>query len=179
MDAMRDPGHNATSLSDEPAMKPTLSRLPALFLLCAAAFAAPAMAADASVDARLKARGIQFEVDADGDYKVTYSYKQENRTQLVFVSGRTEQINGMSVREVFSPAGRVAADGIDGAKALALLADSRGKKLGSWEISGDVLYFVIKLPDSIDGATLEAAMDIASETADNQEIELSGDKDEL
>ena len=72
-----------------------------------------------------------------------------------------------------------AADGIDGVKAMALLADSRSKKLGSWEISGDVLYFVIKLPDSIDGAALEAAMDIASETADNKEIELSGDKDEL
>jgi len=160
-------------------MKPTLSRLPAVLVLCAATLAMPALAADASVDARLKARGVQFEVDADGDYKVTYSYKQENRTQLVFVSGRTEQVNGISIREVFSPAGRVAADGIDGAKAMALLADSRSKKLGSWEISGDVLYFVIKLPDSIDGAALEAAMDIASETADNKEIELSGDKDEL
>jgi hypothetical protein len=179
MDAMRDPGHNVPSPTDEPPMKPTLSRLPTALLLCTVALATPALAADASVDARLKARGIQFEVDADGDYKVTYSYKQENRTQLVFVSGRTEAVNGMSVREVFSPAGRVAADGIDGAKALALLADSRSKKIGSWEISGDVLYFVIKLPDSVDGAGLEAAMDIAAETADNQEIELSGDKDEL
>lgn len=139
----------------------------------------PVLAADASVDARLTARGIQFEVDGDGDYKVTYSYQQENRSQLVFVSGRTEQVNGISIREVFSPAGRVAADGIDGTKALALLADSRSKKLGSWEIAGDVLYFVIKLPDSIDAAALEAAMDIASETADNKEIELSGDRDDL
>lgn len=160
-------------------MKPMPFRLPAALLLCTAALATPAHAADASVDARLKARGIQFEVDEDGDYKVTYSYKQENRTQLVFVSGRAEQVNGISVREVFSPAGRVAADGIDGSKALALLADSRSKKIGSWEISGDVLYFVIKLPDSVDAAALEAAMDIASETADNQEIQLSGDKDEL
>lgn len=160
-------------------MKPTLSCLPAALLLCAATLAPSALAADASVDARLTARGIQFEVDQDGDYKVTYSYKQENRTQLVFVSGRTEQVNGLSIREVFSPAGRVAADGIDGDKALALLAESRGKKVGSWELSGDVLYFVIKLPDSVDAAALEAAMDIASETADNKEIELSGDKDDL
>jgi hypothetical protein len=163
----------------EPTMKPALSRLSSAALLCATAIATPALAADASVDARLTARGIQFEVDADGDYKVTYSYKQENRTQLVFVSGRTEHVNGISIREVFSPAGRVAADGIDGAKALALMADSRAKKLGSWELSGDVLYFVIKLPDSVDGAALEAAMDIAAETADNEEIELSGEKDEL
>ncbi|MEL1264523.1 hypothetical protein [Pseudoxanthomonas putridarboris] len=155
------------------------ARLSFLSVLCAALAATPALAADASVEARLKARGIQYELDDDGDYKVTYSYKQENRTQLVFVSGGTEQVNGLSIREVFAPAGRVTADGIDGKKALELLAESRGKKLGSWEISGDVLYFAIKLPDSVDAAALESAMDIASETADNMEIELSGDKDEL
>lgn len=161
-------------------MIPTQSRLPFTALLCtAAAVAAPATAADASVEARLKARGIQYEIDADGDYKATYSYDKENRTQLVFVSGGTEQISGLSIREVFSPAGRIAADGIDGEQALALLADSRTKKLGSWEIAGDVLYFVIKLPDNVDAAALEAAMDIAAETADNQEIELSGDQDDL
>ncbi|WP_449301605.1 hypothetical protein [Pseudoxanthomonas mexicana] len=86
-------------------MIPTLSRLPVTALLCtAAAVAAPATAADASVEARLKARGIQYEIDADGDYKATYSYDKENRTQLVFVSGGTEQISGLSIREVFSPA---------------------------------------------------------------------------
>mgnify|MGYP003577140872 CR=1 FL=1 len=148
-------------------------------LLCAALAALPALAADASVEARLEARGIQFEVDGDGDYKVTYSYKQENRTQLVFVSGGTEEVNGLSIREVFAPAGRVAEDGVDGARALSLLAESRTKKIGSWEISGDVLYFVVKLPDSVDGAALEAAMDVAAETADNMEIELSGDEDSL
>lgn len=160
-------------------MTTSLSRLPAALLACAALSAVPALAADASVEARLAARGMQFEVDSDGDYKVTYSYKQENRTQLVFVSGTTEQVNGISIREVFSPAGQVGADGIDGTKALALLANSRSKKLGSWELSGDVLYFVIKLPDNVDGAALEAAMDIAAETADNKEIELSGTKDAL
>lgn len=178
MDALHARRHNVASLGQDPIMKRP-ARLLFLSVLCAASAATPALAADASVEARLKARGIQYEIDGDGDYKVTYSYKQEGRTQLVFVSGGTEQVNGLSIREVFAPAGRVAADGIGGDKALELLAESRSKKLGSWEISGDVLYFVIKLPDSVDGAALESAMDIASETADNMEIELSGDKDEL
>ncbi|MBD9467797.1 hypothetical protein [Pseudoxanthomonas sp. PXM01] len=176
---MRDPRHNVPSCTEESIVKPMLSRLPAIFLICAAVFAAPVLAADASVDARLKASGIPFEVDGDGDYKVTYSYTEDNRTQLVFVSGRTEQVGGIEVREIFSPAARVAADSIDGAKALALLAESRTKKIGGWELSGDVLYFVIKLPDTVDAAGLEAAMDIAAETADNKELELSGDKDDL
>lgn len=160
-------------------MKAALLSTLSIALLGGLSTALPARAADASVEARLKARGIQFEVDGDGDYKVTYSYKLESRSQLVFVSGQTEQVNGLSIREVFAPAGRLAADGIDGAKALELLADSRLKKLGSWEAAGDVLYFVVKLPDSIDAAGLEAAMDIVSETADNMELQLSGDKDAL
>ncbi|CAN4279415.1 hypothetical protein LJR125_002298 [Pseudoxanthomonas sp. LjRoot125] len=157
----------------------TFARSAAAVLACAASLAGPVHATDASVEARLSARGLKFEVDADGDYRVMYSYQQENRTQLVFVSGATQQVNGLSIREVFSPAGRVGADGIDGKKALALLAASRAQKLGGWEIEGDVLVFVIKLPDSVDAAALEAAMDIAAETADNKEIELSGNKDDL
>ena len=153
-------------------------RLPifAACLLCLAAL--PAVAGDASVETRLDARGIKYEIDGDGDYKVVVSYKDENRTQLVFVSGATESIKGLVVREVFSPAGRVNGDGVGG-QALALLAENRTKKIGAWEIAGDTLYYVIKLPDSVDAVQLEAAIDIASETADDKEIELSGDKDTL
>lgn len=138
-----------------------------------------AQAEDASVKSRLDTQGIQYEVDADGDFKVTYNYSKEKRTQLVFVSGKTESVGGFTIREIFSPAARVEKDGIDGAKALELLAESRKNKFGSWEIAGDVLYFVIKLPDDVGAKQLEAAMDIAAETADDMEIEFSGDRDDL
>ena len=62
---------------------------------------------------------------------------------------------------------------------MALLEDSRTNKLGAWEVAGDVLYYVIKLPDSVDATQLEGAIEIAAEIADNKEIELSGKKDEL
>lgn len=149
--------------------------LAALVLLLGAVLPALALA-DASVKTRLDARGIQYEVDADGDYKVTYSYKAEGRTQLVFVSGSTESVGGFKVREVFAPAAK---DGISGSKAIELMGESRTNKIGSWELQGDVLYFVIKLPDSVDATELESAMDIAAQTADNMEIELSGDEDAL
>ena len=136
----------------------------------------PVASADASVATRLDARGIKYEVDGDGDYKVTYSYKSEGRTQLVFVSGGTESVGGFKVREVFAPAAK---DGINGAKAIELMGESRTNKIGSWELQGDVLYFVIKLPDSVNASELESAMDIAAQTADNKEIELSGDEDAL
>ena len=153
-------------------------RLPLLAAILFALAAPPSTAGDASVQARLDARGIKYEIDGDGDYKVVVSYKAEHRTQLVFVSGASESIQGLMVREVFSPAGKVGADAV-AAKAMDLLAESRSLKIGAWEIAGDVLYYVIKLPDSVDAAQLEAAIDIAAETADDKEIELSGNKDAL
>jgi hypothetical protein len=142
-------------------------------------FGAGPASADASVAKRLDARGVKYTVDADGDYKMTYSYASEGRTQLVFVSGRTESVGDFTIREVFSPAARVSADGIDGARALQLMAESRQNKFGAWELDGDVLYFVVKLPEEATAAELESAMDIAAETADDMEIKISGDRDDL
>lgn len=159
-------------------MKSNVLKAASAILAAGLAAAAPAIADD-SVAARLNAAGITHEVDADGDFKVTYSYSREGRTQLVFVSGSTQQVGGFNVREVFSPAARLAGDGITGAKALELLAESRRNKLGSWEIAGDVLYFVIKFPDTLDADELESMMDIAAETADDMELEISGDRDDL
>jgi hypothetical protein len=152
--------------------------------LCLLSFG-PAMPAaaqksgDASVKSRLDTRGMKYDVDDDGDFKITYNYKKENRTQLVFVSGKTETVGGFKIREVFSPAARVEKDGINGKKALELLAESRANKLGGWELDGDVLYFVVKLPDNMDASQLESAMDIAAQTADDMELKISGDRDDL
>lgn len=157
-------------------MRQNARLLAAPMLLIGVMLTPAALAADASVETRLDARGIKYEVDADGDYKVTYSYKSEGRTQLVFVSGRTESVGGFKVREVFAPAAK---SGINGAKAIELMGESRTNKIGSWELQGTVLYFVIKVPDSINASELESAMDIAAQTADNKEIELSGDEDAL
>lgn len=140
---------------------------------------AAAQAKDESIEQRLNAQSIKFVVDDDGDYKVTYNYSKENRTQLVFVSGRTETVGGFTVREIFSPAARIEKDGVNGAKALELLAESAQNKLGDWEIRGDVLYFVIKLPETLTAAQLESAMDIAAQTADDMEIKYSGTRDDL
>ena len=157
-------------------MSRPLAALLGLILVSAPALA---HAQDASVKRRLEDRGVKYQVDTDGDFKITYNYKSEGRTQLVFVSGGTESVGGFLVREVFSPAGRLDQDGINGAKALELLKESSNNKLGSWEIRGDALYFVIKLPDGVNGGELESAMDIAAEIADNMEKELSGTRDAL
>lgn len=157
-----------------------IRRLVSLSILAGlAAAATPATAEDASVEKRLDRAGLKYEVDSDGDYKLTFNYTKEGRTQLVFVSGSTQSVSGLTVREVFSPAGRVEKDGIGGQKALELLENSGTLKMGSWEIRGDVLYFVIKVLDSATATELSSLLDIAAETADDKEIELSGEQDDL
>lgn len=134
---------------------------------------------DGSVQARLEERGLHYKIDADGDFKVTYVYKQEGRSQLVFVRGKSETVKGLTIREIFSPAARLGKDGIGSDQALLLLNNSQRNKLGSWEVQLDALYFVIKLPDTLSAEQLEAVMDIAAETADNMERQISGNRDEL
>ena len=153
--------------------------LPALALSVALSLAAPVLAADASVESRLQARGVKYEVDKDGDYKITYSFSEEKRTHLLFVSGSTEEVGGLQVRQIFAPVARVAGNAVTGEMALGLLRENQGYKLGAWEISGDILYFVARIPDSVDATGLEQLMDIVASIADDKEIELTCAKDEF
>ena len=153
--------------------------LPALALSVALSLAAPVLAADAAVESRLQARGVKYEVDKDGDYKITYSFSEEKRTHLLFVSGSTEEVGGLQVRQIFAPVARVAGNAVTGEMALGLLRENQGYKLGAWEISGDILYFVARIPDSVDATGLEQLMDIVASIADDKEIELTGAKDEF
>ena len=150
-------------------------------LLAISLLAAPlaANAEDACVKRRLDQNGMKYEIDQDGDFKVTIKFAKERRTQMVFVSGATETVSGFTVRKIFSPAGTVATEGIDGKKALELLRDSRTNKLGSWEIEGANLYLVIKLPETLTSTQLQAAMMLAGSLADDMEIKLSGSRDAL
>ena len=147
------------------------------------ALPAPAIApvdgpADDPVPALLDEAGIGYEVDRDGDYRVIFSWERERRTQMVFVAGRADDIAGRRIREVFSPAARL--DGaLDADLANALLRDSQARKLGAWEVAGDVLYYVIKLPEPLDATLLELALSVAAESADDREIEFTGDEDAL
>ena len=177
MDAPRPGGHNG--LPHTPGGIVRMRTIATLALLAIAATAAAPASADESVKRRLNAQDIKYTVDDDGDYRVIYNYSKEGRTQLVFVSGTTQSIAGFTIREVFSPAAKVDEDGVSGRQALELLEKSRQAKIGSWEIGGGILYFVIKLPDNVSAAQLEAAMDIVAEVADDMEIEISGDRDDL
>jgi hypothetical protein len=135
--------------------------------------------ADPSVAARLAARDIGYEVDADGDYKIVYSWSKEDRSQLVFVGGRTEAAGNLRIREVFAPVARIGADGLAPDVAAGLLRDNSRKILGHWATSDAHLLYVVQVPDDIDAPGLQTVIDFAAEIADDKEMELTDGRDEF
>ena len=66
------------------------------------ALAAPgASAGDPALEALIKAADIPFEVDKDGDYKIVYDWSKDKRSQLVYVSGTVEELDGVKLYEIF------------------------------------------------------------------------------
>ena len=138
--------------------------------------ALPIQAEDSSVKRRLDSVGQKFEVDKDGDFKLTFSFKEDKRTQIVFISGTVDEIGGMTVRNVFAPVAMVDKDNIAG-KAVDLLKASNGYKSGAFEIEGNYVLFSMKVPDSATGAQLKRAAELVSIVADEKEKEISGTRD--
>ena len=147
--------------------------------LGAAALLAPVatQAEDNSVKRRLDSVGQKYEVDKDGDFKITYNFPDEKRSQIAFVSGTPYDVaDGVQVRNIFAPVAKVKDDGVAG-KAVDLLKANYGYKIGAYEISGDILYLSIKVPDNASAAQLKKALQIAVSVADDKEMELSGARD--
>lgn len=151
-----------------------------LALIALLALAAPgAGAADPALEALLKAAEIPFKVDEDGDYRIVYEWSKDKRSQLVYVSGTTEELAGVTLYEIFSPASVLADGAIDPALAKRLLGENATYKFGAWEISGKNLYFGGKVPAGVSASQFETLVDVVAGTADDMEKELTPDKDDL
>ena len=145
------------------------------------ASASPTRAAVASAPAdsfkqKLDQTGLKYEMDKDGDYKILFNVGDTKRTQLVYVSGDTQTIGGLVIREFFAPAAKVSV-AVDGAKALELLAESHRKKVGSWEIHGDGLNYTAKVSDSISAKDARSLLETIVNIADEAEAKLTGKDD--
>lgn len=146
--------------------------------LALAAALAPAItqAEDNSIKRKLDSLGQKYEIDKDGDFKMTFQFSEDKRTQIVFVAGKVEDASPLMIRQVFAPVAQVDDDKID-AKALDLLRDNFGLKVGAFEVSGNFLIYNIKLHDGASEKELQKAIQLAAGVADEKEKELSGARD--
>lgn len=137
----------------------------------------PTQAEDNSVKRRLDAVGQKYEVDKDGDFKMTFTFTEDKRSQIVFVSGAPYEVaGGVQVRNVFAPVAKVAEDNIAG-RAMDLLKDNNGYKIGAYEIEGSLVLLSIKLPDNATPQQLQKAVQMAASVADEKEKAISGARD--
>lgn len=153
-----------------------------LSALLAATFTASvgaATAPDQSVKRNLEAKGTPFEVDSDGDYKVTVNFKDEGRTQLVFVRSVVETYGKHRVREIWSYGYQSDKDQFSPLVANRLLEASNRVILGSWVKQSKSAVFVVKISAEASADELDGAIDAAATAADEMEKELTDGRDEF
>ena len=136
----------------------------------------PTQAEDSSIKRRLDGIGQKYEIDKDGDFKITLSFTEDKRTQIVFIQEASYDVAGVQVRNIFAPVAKVDEDGVAG-KAVELLKANNGYKIGAYEIEGNFLMLSLKIPEAATGEQLQKAIRLAASVADNKEIELSGKRD--
>lgn len=145
-----------------------------------AAWAPPVSAAepDKKVKKLLDKAKVRYEVDADGDFKVTYEL-ENGRTQLAFVRSTTFAYGKLAIREILSIGYRASGNAFPAEVANRMLEHNQGAKLGAWAKQGNVAVFTSKIPADASADELVDAIEVTVSLADELEKEFTGDKDEF
>ena len=137
--------------------------------------------ADPAVRQLLDELKYRYDVDDEGDYRLTFGMDEEDdgRSQLVFVRSPVETYGSHRVREIWSPAYLSATDEFPAKIATRLLEATQESKLGAWSKQGRYAVFVVKLAVDASASELDDAVEAALRSADEMEQELSPGKDEF
>jgi len=135
-------------------------------------------AADPLIARHLDSLEYRYEVDEDGDYKLTFEV-DDKRSQLAYVLSATEKFGNLQVREIWSPAYRAPTAQFPADVANRLLQDSQSSKLGGWVKQGDMAVFVVKIAANAAAGELDDALDFVLRSADQMEAALTQGKDEF
>ncbi|MFC4441630.1 hypothetical protein [Caulobacter henricii] len=141
-----------------------------------------ASVASAQIDtagAKLKERGVIFDVDDHENIRAAFKTSTKGRGQQVFINRETKPLLGINIRTIWSPVAQIGNDKLGGPSALRLLENNGGASLGYWAILDNYLCFIVKIDDSIDAETLHFLMVNVGEVADKKQMEISGERDEF
>lgn len=123
----------------------------------------------------------KYDVDEEGDYRLTFGVDEEEdgRSQLVFVRSPVETYGSHKVREIWSPAYLSASDEFPAKVANRLLEATQESKLGAWSKQGRYAVFVVKISADASASELGDAVEAALRSADEMEQELTPGKDDF
>jgi len=132
--------------------------------------------ADLRVRRALESQGLEFEIDADGDYRVIMAWSEDGRSQLVFVNSNTETLGDAEIREVWTVGYKKETTELAQRVAAKLLEASSTYKIGAWEVvwRGETVLAVLnaKIPADATPKFLGEVINVVSATADETEKEL-------
>ena len=162
-----------------PSSKFALSLVFALSLLAApAADARAGTPPDPLVKAHLTAQKVKFDVDADGDYKVTFDLGN-GRSQIVWIRSQVTVYGTNKVREIWSPGLKIGEGDLPAKTANRLLRHSHDVKMGGWTKQKAYAMFVVKIPANASAQQMRDAAEAAADAADEIEKELTPGSDDL
>jgi hypothetical protein len=143
--------------------------------------AKPGPEGDPAVRQQLDKLKYQYEVDEEGDFRLTFAMDEDKggRSQLVFVRSPVETYGSHKVREIWSPAYVSATDEFPASVANRLLEATQESKLGAWAKQGRYAVFVVKLAADAGTDALDDAVEAALRSAEDMEMELTPGKDEF
>lgn len=173
------------ALPKRPALPARLSncgRVARLASLALAALLAPAVGAaqeaDKKIQKQLDQRKVRYEVDADGDFKVTYELA-DGRTQLAFVRSTTFEYGELRIREILSIGYRAVGAQFPADVANRMLEHNNQAKLGAWAKQDNLAIFTTKIPADADADELIDALEVTVNLADELEKTFTGEQDEF
>jgi hypothetical protein len=135
-------------------------------------------AADPRVRTALEQLKVPFTIDDDGDFVVQLKVGETDRSQVGYISSKTQKLENLEWRELFSFGQKV--DGkIEPKTAQKLLMSNAQMILGAWELvqeKGKTGYvvFSVKIPADASPEAMLEAIDATLSSADEGEKELTG-----
>ncbi len=132
---------------------------------------------DPRVRRALEQLDCPYDVDADGDFKISVNLS-EGRSQVVFINSNTESFADIEIREVYS-VGYIEDGDPDERLLKMLLLHNGAVKLGAWRLSelknGRVaMMFAVHVAATSDAKTLDSVIDLVAAKADEFEKEVFG-----
>ncbi len=147
------------------------------FLLLPALAIAQGASSDRRVEKLLDKAKLAYEVDAQGDFRVTYILP-DGRSQMAIVRSATSTYGTLSVREVVSAGYRSPDTTLSAEAANRLLELNARSKLGAWTRQGPMALLVTRIPADADARELADAIEFTATAADAVERELAAGKDD-
>lgn len=129
---------------------------------------------DQRVEKALKKLGLKYTVDKDGDFKLIFA-TEGDRTQVVFITSRTEMLRKMEIREIWSPAAKFSSTPPP-ALSQDLLEKNGSFKIGSYAYKkADDVYFLVFIAQISANASAEELLSVVigvAKMADATESEI-------